>query len=486
MRISLVATPIWAPKTPPLTTSYLAGWLLAHGHEVFQLDWNIELFHYSPEPIREYWDRVHLHKWQDPALYATEIAPRIVTPGLDEYAGRILAGDPQMVGISAYSIEATLQLARRLRELRPDLVIVAGGQVCDPGLYGYALAWSGPIDVVVYGEGEGPLLDLVRTVEGGSRDFSHIRGLLIPHPGGAVEDTGHREPLPDIDAIPWPCFDGFPMDWYTPSVQPPYFPSRSVSTLLARGCVRKCDFCLQSEIWRGFRCRDARNVYEEMADRAHRFGATSLEFNDLLVNGSVRQIRQLCDLLIEKPLGLTWGGNAIVTRSLDLALLQKMKAAGCDFLGFGFESFSDPVLEAMGKHYRADEILRLLRDLRTAGIRFFSSLIIGHPREGRLEFADTIRFMIEHRSLFTEVPTSSLLIIQKNTPIWRSRDRWGIEMEDGDALGWRCREGGNDLAERKRRAQVMNFFYESLFGEGLRITDMDTARDLTLPSEAGG
>ena len=74
MQVSLVATPIWAMKTPPLTTAYLSGWLLKHGHDVVQLDWNIELFHHAPDELKEYWDRTHLHKWQDAERYQAAIA----------------------------------------------------------------------------------------------------------------------------------------------------------------------------------------------------------------------------------------------------------------------------------------------------------------------------------------------------------------------------------------------------------------------------
>ena len=118
--------------------------------------------------------------------------------------------------------------------------------------------------------------------------------------------------------------------------------------------------------------------------------------------------------------------------------------------------------------------------MHDVGMRFFSNLIIGHPAEGRKEFAETIRFLVGHHHLFTEAPTSSLLIVQKNTPIHRARDYWGIQMEEGDALGWSLASGGNALPERKYRAQIMNFFYESLFDTALKITDMDTEADLTL------
>jgi hypothetical protein len=478
VQISLVATPIWNMKTPPLTSAYLTAFLELQGHDVLQLDWNVELFTSVPEGLQEYWDRTHLHKWQDHERYAAEIAPRITGPTIERYARRLLADRPGLIGISIYSVEASLHLARVLRDMSPGIVLVAGGQVCDPGFYGHRVARSDLFDAVVYGEGEGPLLDIVARVEAGTRDFSAIRGLLLPVPGG-VEDTGLRDPVADVDTLPWPQFDGLPMDSYR--VWPgPNVPSRAVSTLMSRGCVRKCDFCLQAEIWQNFRYRRAEDVYAEMAAKQQRHGLAAYHFNDLLINGNVKQLDKLCDLLLANPLSMTWGGNAICSKNFKRPLLEKMKAAGCEFLGFGFESFSTPVLEAMGKKYDAEDVARLVRDLREVGIRFFSNLIIGHPREGRREFAETIRFLVEHAEYFWEAPTSSLLIVQKNTPIHRAIDHWQIEMEDGDALGWRTRDGSNTLAERKHRAQVLNFFYESLFQTSIKITDMDTEHDLTL------
>jgi radical SAM superfamily enzyme YgiQ (UPF0313 family) len=496
MRLALVATPIWATKTPPLTTAYLAGWMKKHGHEVLQLDWNIELFTRAAPGLKEYWDRTHLHKWQDAALYQREIVPRIVGPSIEDYARRVLAFQPQVVGISAYSIEATKHFAATLKRLDPGVLVVVGGQVCDPGFYGYNLAWHEGVDVVVHGEGEGPLLDIVGAIERGAlrprdpaparaRALAGVRGLLLPVGDGAVEDSGLREPIPEIGSIPWPDFEGLPMSCYTARTAEPYEPSLAVSTLMARGCVRKCDFCLQAEIWQNFRYRSAEDIHAEMASMTERYGLTNFHFNDLLINGNVRQLERLCDLLIERPVlvwgkPMPWGGNAIVSRTLKKGLLQKMRAAGCEFLGFGFESFSTKVLHAMGKKYDAAEVSRLLQDMHETGMRFFSNLIIGHPAEGRAEFAETVRFLIEHAQLFTEAPTSSLLIVQKNTPIHRAKDFWGIEMEEGDALGWWLKNGTNDLQERKHRAQVMNFFYESLFGKPIKITDFDSKRELSL------
>lgn len=480
MRVALVATPVWAMQTPPLTTAYLAGWLKKHGHQVMQLDWNIELFRDASDELKARWDRTHLHQWQDEALYRSEIAPRVTGPSLDATARRILAFDPQLIGVSVYSTQATLDLAATLRELAPDVPLIAGGQNCDPGVYGYPLAWSGLFEVVIYGEGEGPLLDVMAAMEEREPEYRGIPGLLIPGPRRQVHDTGPRDPVRDINSLAWPDFEGLPMEAYTQAVEPPFHPSGMVSTLLSRGCVCRCDFCLQAEIWRGFRWRDPEDVVEEMLAQRERHGLVRYHFNDLLINGSVRQLEGLCDRLIEVGWDLPWAGNATVTRTLTRPLLDKLKRAGCDKLGFGFESFDDTVLQAMNKPYGADDVARLLADLQAVEMEFFSNLILGHPAEGRREFANTVRFLIEHAARFSEPPTSSLLIIQRNTPLYRDRARWGVEMEDGDALGWRLRDGSNDLAERKRRAQVMDFFYDALFGTRIKITDMDLEADLTV------
>ena len=158
MRVSFVATPVWATKSPPLTTTYVAAWLARLGHEVHQLDWNIELHHHAPDPLKEYWDRTHLHKWQDDERYFAEVHPRLVEPTLDRYVERVLRHDPQVVGFSVYSMQATLAMAREIKRRKPDTFIVCGGQVCERDFYGLRLVQQPDVDAVVMGEGEGTLV----------------------------------------------------------------------------------------------------------------------------------------------------------------------------------------------------------------------------------------------------------------------------------------------------------------------------------------
>ncbi len=479
MRISLVATPVWATKSPPLTISYIAGYLARAGHQVSLLDWNIELHHNASDAWKEYWDRTHLHKWQEDDRYHTEIHEKLVAPSLEYYVERVLRNDPQVVGFSVYSMQATLAMVERIKALKPEVFIVVGGQVCEREFYGKRLAAHPLVDAVVMGEGEGPLGELVEAVERGG-EIPHIPGCLLRRgTRGEYEDCGDRAPIKDVNSLTWPLFDGLPIHWYTARLEAPWEPSRCGTTLMSRGCVRKCDFCLQAEIWQNFRFRKGDDIYREMETMRdlHRF--RRYHFNDLLINGSPVQLEKFCDLMIERGAPVTWGGNAIVSKTLTRRLLEKMVAAGCEFLGFGFESFSDDVLTAMGKKYTRDEVHRLLIDMNELGMRFFSNLIIGHPAETRHHFAETVEFLLNHRQYFTEPPTSSLLIVQENTPVHRAREHWNLQIEGRDALHWYRRDGSNDLEERKYRAQILNQFYQSVWHKNIKITDMDR-EELTL------
>lgn len=471
MRISLVGTPVWAPKSPPLTISYIGAYLQRLGHDVRLLDWNIELHHEASDALKEYWDRTHLHKWQEDARFAAEVMPRIVGPSLSRYVDKVLKHDPRLVGFSVYSLQATRAMIREIKRRKPDTVIVCGGQVCERDFYGRGIATDPDVAAVVMGEGEGPMGDLVESLDRG-REIPSIPGLLV-HRDGGFEDCGDRAPIKDVNSLPWPMFDGLPLSWYTAAIEPPWRPSRCGTTLMSRGCVRKCDFCLQAEIWQTFRFRKGEDLYAEMEAMRDRYRFRRYHFNDLLINGSPVQLEKFCDLMIERGAPVTWGGNAIVSRTLTRRLLEKMKAAGCEFLGFGFESFSNDVLEAMGKKYTREEVHRLLVDMRDLGIRFFSNLIIGHPAETRRHFAETVEFLVRHRDYFTEPPTSSLLIVQENTPVHRARGHWGLHVDGRDALNWYKQDGTNDLDERKYRAQVLNGFYRSLWSRDIKITDMD-------------
>ena len=70
-----------------------------------------------------------------------------------------------------------------------------------------------------------------------------------------------------------------------------------------------------------------------------------------------KRIHELCDMIIKENLNISWTCSANVT-TLDKALLEKMKEAGCWLLSTGIESGSDEVLKFIKKPVRVEQVNR--------------------------------------------------------------------------------------------------------------------------------
>ena len=78
-----------------------------------------------------------------------------ITVALNWMVARILAARPHLVGFSCniWNVQRTLKLARLLKQVRPDLVIVLGGQEMTGSCIPY-LERNPQVDIIVDGEGE--------------------------------------------------------------------------------------------------------------------------------------------------------------------------------------------------------------------------------------------------------------------------------------------------------------------------------------------
>src|SRR5262245_57763875 len=114
----------------------------------------------------------------------------------------ILARDPWLVGFTCYlwNIDRTLWIAQRLKERRPDLIVLVGGPEITADN-----DWTirhAAVDYAAIGEGEQTFVDLLEALDWGdsSREIAshaiaglHVRGMQSPPP--------FRKPLPNLNEI---------------------------------------------------------------------------------------------------------------------------------------------------------------------------------------------------------------------------------------------------------------------------------------------
>ncbi|HBH62426.1 MAG TPA: hypothetical protein DDX85_11960, partial [Nitrospiraceae bacterium] len=118
----------------------------------------------------------------------------------------MVARSPLMIGLSTmtcFQIKNTLRLAKLARRINPDIPLVWGGT--HPSMMAEQTLESGLVDFVVKGEGEQTLLELVRAIQEGKKDFSTINGLGWK--GGGKNIQNEDRDFLNIEDLPFP-YDG--------------------------------------------------------------------------------------------------------------------------------------------------------------------------------------------------------------------------------------------------------------------------------------
>jgi len=106
------------------------------------------------------------------------------------------------------------------------------------------------------------------------------------------------------------------------------------------------------------------------------------------------QVVNLCKLMIQENLGLSWTCNSRVDY-VDEEMLQLMGQSGCTYISWGIESANEQILKKAAKGYRLEQAPRALKWAHRAGIKNWGYFIIGLPGETEETIQQTIKFSKE-------------------------------------------------------------------------------------------
>ncbi|MBI5527540.1 MAG: B12-binding domain-containing radical SAM protein [Deltaproteobacteria bacterium] len=440
LHIALVEAPIKEPRRPSLALGYLAAILRGEGHSVAIHDINARLYHAGPGETRDLWE--HFSHWVMERPENTAAFMRDNRSVIDPLLAAIAQDDPDIIGLSVLLTQRPLSIAvaNALRAIAPRAVIVFGGPECFPMFNPAGFAESGGPGYAVIGEGEETIREFARRLAAG--DDPLCPGVMRIA-GGTAISGGPRAMIRSLDEIPFPDWEGFPLDLYR---EPGRF-----SIMMTRGCVNRCVFCMEPEMWSRFRIRSPGHVAAEIAHLAARHGTTSVEFNDSVINGSPQHLVDLCNLLVTRGPKVSWGAQAVVARTLDDRLCARLKAAGCGCLSFGVESGSDAVLALMGKRFTVTEASAALRACAGAGIATSVNIMCGFPGEMEDDFALTLSFLERNRAAITWVnPADAFTGIVPGTRLHREHERFGVRFV-GSLTFWETVDGTNTFLVRMER-----------------------------------
>jgi len=191
----------------------------------------------------------------------------------------------------------------------------------------------------------------------------------------------------NLDDLPIPRHDLLPYDKYRiPMIRGPY-----TFVVTSRGCTAGCKYCIKHVSYQySVRLRSAENVLEELW-ALKKLGIAHVHMYADLFTVNREQVMQICRLMIEQKIGLSWTCNSRVDY-VDQEMLQQMAQAGCTLISWGIESASEQILRRAAKGYRMEQAPRALEWAHAVGIRNWGYFIIGLPGETVDTIQETIRF----------------------------------------------------------------------------------------------
>lgn len=476
MRLALVQCPPWG-SLPPLGLASLKAYVEQHGHQATCLDLNIEYardrhsdalddkdgsVYARPDPFASEsygeWD----FTFDGEVRFASGLRDRPLP--VEDWADRILRSGPQVVGFSvqASNLGTTLQVAQCVARLDPAIPLVFGGPNVAQAQQGELALRTGVPDLVVEGEGEETLLEILDALEAGGDpgDVPGIGRLIDGHPVW----SNQRPLMSDIDGLPFPDFTDF--DW---SQYPNPF---EIPVMTSRGCVLNCAFCYETVYWKRFRTQSASRIVAEIKHQLashplrgevrgeHDF---NIAFADSLVNGHLGGLKRMAELLIEDDIDIVWGGQATINTKMDDKYLATLRASGCGYLSFGLESGSQPVLEAMGKRFHIAEARDFLGRVQRADIRLTVNIMVGFPTETRRDFLETLRFLGKIRGLVYMVNNVGAVGVTGGSGIHRAPEDYGMTPVDvsgwqsGHNFAWASKAAGTER-ERQLRLKLLHLW----------------------------
>jgi anaerobic magnesium-protoporphyrin IX monomethyl ester cyclase len=310
---------------------------------------------------------------------------------------RIESFNPDVVassGFASCNVYVTARTMELAKKLKPEVLTVTGGQhftsLAQESLEAYP-----EIDVIVRGEGEETLVELINAV-GKKSSSSRIKGTSLRH-GREIRHNPSRPLIENLDELPFPGYH-FVEDYvhryhFTMMAGPN---ARYGMIEASRGCPHRCVFCSQWKHWQGtWRHKSVKRVAEEMEFLHRNYDSRLLWLTDDNF-GLDKRMDELCDELIKR------GFSDDVTCFMQVrcddivrnrSLLPKMSKAGINWLLLGVESHSESTLDSYHKGTKPEDAVSAVKLLKQNGIFSQTTCIIGDRKDSPESMAELREFV---------------------------------------------------------------------------------------------
>jgi ribosomal peptide maturation radical SAM protein 1 len=290
-------------------------------------------------------------------------------------------------------LSSSLYFLREIKIKSPEIVTVAGGSLIPASSSKAMLEHFPQIDVIIAGEGEIPLVNLVEHLRktNSLTKLPAIAGVIVRQSDPQTicfSQTHSLSELPEPDYQEY--FDM--LKKFVPEKR--FFPILPAE--ISRGCWWRsgkssegktgCAFCNLNLQWRGYRTKKIDQVVAEIDSMTSRYGLLSIAFVDNVIppKQTVPIFKSLSSL--KKDFHLFCELKASVNEHE----LRFLRLAGLDEVQVGIEALSTRLLKKMNKGTTTIQNIEIMKHCEALSIKNISNLLICFPGSDEKDVAQTL------------------------------------------------------------------------------------------------
>lgn len=309
-----------------------------------------------------------------------QMAPYPDDISVDSFLNYMRSCRSNVIGISVMCtmLPTVLLAITRLKETHPEKKIILGGPAATDTPDQILAKF--PVDIIVKGEGEETIIELMEALEKDETKLTKIPGISFRNSDGKIQSQPFRCRITNLDKLPFPAYDKIDLRKYGHG-----------AVITSRGCPFKCAFCDAPYIWGGTKVtyRSIDNVIEEI--RLLRDHCDYISIYDDTFFLKKDRILEFCSKMKTESIDRPWTCNGRVDLLSD-DLLQRMSQSGCTTIFFGIESGSDSILRTINKGFTTS-LARQAIEKASKFLGVITSFIYGYPFETMDDFYQTVFFL---------------------------------------------------------------------------------------------
>ncbi|WP_233530659.1 B12-binding domain-containing radical SAM protein [Gelidibacter salicanalis] len=298
---------------------------------------------------------------------------------------------------------AALRCSQFIKQLFPEISVAFGGGYCNTELRSLKDSRIFEfVDFISLDDGEGPLLKLVRYMEGqvGLDELERTYVLendLVVYKNKLPNTIYHHKnlPAPNYSGLPYDKFVSF-LDVVNP-MHRMWTDARWNKMTISHGCYwKQCSFCdVHLDYISNYQNTTAVDLVNKIEKIIKDTGITGFHFVDEAA--PPKMLRALSKELIERNLSITWWTNIRFEKTFDAELCQLMAKSGCIAVTGGLEVASDRLLAKMKKGVDIAQVTRVTHNFSEANVMVHAYLMYGFPTQNAQETIDSLEVV---RQLF--------------------------------------------------------------------------------------